>query len=101
LQYSSRQLIKAASIIAHEHHERWDGNGYPRGLKGEEIHIYGRIVALVDVFDALTHERSYKTVWDIDKAIQYIYEQSGSHFDPQLVQIFKEHIEEFKQIITH
>ena len=99
LQYSSRQLIKAASIIAYEHHEKWDGSGYPRGLKGEEIHIYGRIVALVDVFDALTHERSYKAAWDVDKAVKYIYDQSGSHFDPQLVEIFRTHIDEFKAII--
>jgi len=100
LRYSSRQLIKAASIIAHEHHEKWDGSGYPRGLKGEEIHLYGRIVALVDVFDALTHERSYKTAWSVDEAVNYIYDQSGTHFDPQLVEIFRTHIDEFKAIIN-
>jgi putative two-component system response regulator len=95
LQYSSRQLIHAAGIIAHEHHEKWDGSGYPRGLKGEEIHIYGRIVAIADVFDALTHKRSYKDAWPAEKAAAYIIEQSGIHFDPKLVEIFKAHLDEF------
>jgi putative two-component system response regulator len=95
LQYSSRQLIHAAGIIAHEHHEKWDGSGYPRGLKGEEIHIYGRIVAIADVFDALTHKRSYKDAWPAKKAADYIIEQAGTHFDPQLIEIFKEHLDEF------
>ncbi|MDH5629992.1 MAG: response regulator, partial [Gammaproteobacteria bacterium] len=63
---SNRKLLKAASIIASQHHEKWDGKGYPSGLKGEEIHIYGRIVALADVFDALTHKRQYKDEWSID-----------------------------------
>jgi len=98
LQYSPRQLIRTAGIIAHEHHERWDGNGYPRGLKGEEIHIYGRIVAIADVFDALTHKRSYKEAWSIDKAVDYIIDNAGTHFDPALVKIFQEHLDEFIEI---
>jgi len=98
LQYSPRQLIRAAGIIAHEHHERWDGNGYPRGLKGEEIHIYGRIVAIADVFDALTNKRSYKEAWSVDDAANYIIEHSGTHFDPELVAIFQEHLDEFIEI---
>jgi len=98
LQYSSRQLIKTAGIIAHEHHEKWDGSGYPRGLKGEEIHIYGRIVAIADVFDALTHKRSYKEAWSAEKASAYIIAHSGTHFDPALVRIFQEHLDEFIDI---
>ncbi|WP_031434628.1 HD domain-containing phosphohydrolase [Methylomarinum vadi] len=96
---SDRRLIKAAAIIAHEHHEKWDGSGYPRQLQGAEIHMYGRIVALADVFDALTHSRCYKTAWDMDEVIVYIQDQNGKHFDPELVAIFLEHIDEFEQIV--
>jgi putative two-component system response regulator len=95
LSRSPRKLMKAAAIIAHEHHEKWDGSGYPRGLKGADIHIYGRIVALADVFDALTHTRRYKTAWSISEAVEYIKSFSGSHFDPELVDLFVAHIDEF------
>ena len=95
LSSSNRKLIKAAATIAHEHHEKWNGKGYPRGLKGEEIHIYGRIVALADVFDALTHPRCYKDAWTVENAITYIKEHRGTQFDPQLVDIFLEHLDEF------
>lgn len=95
---SKRKLIQAAAVIAHEHHEKWNGSGYPRQLKGEDIHIYGRIVALADVFDALTHTRCYKDAWEMDRVIDYIKEHSGTQFDPQLVDIFIEHLDEFKQI---
>lgn len=98
LSCSDRRLIKAAAIIAHEHHEKWDGSGYPRGLKGAEIHIYGRIVALTDVFDALTHKRHYKDEWPIDEAVNYINAQRGKHFDPELVDIFNDHLPEFTAI---
>ncbi|MBS4051416.1 MAG: response regulator [Methylomonas sp.] len=95
LSHSNRKLIKAAAIIAHEHHEKWNGKGYPRGLKGAEIHIYGRIVALADVFDALTHKRHYKDAWDIDSAVNYIIEHRETQFDPELVDIFQTHLDEF------
>ncbi len=95
---SQRKVIRMADIIAYEHHEKWDGSGYPRGLKGDEIHIYGRIVALADTFDALTHKRVYKEAWSLDDSINYIYENSGKHFDPELVAIFREHIDEFISI---
>ncbi|MEA1920236.1 MAG: response regulator [Campylobacterota bacterium] len=95
LQTSCRSIMKAADIIAYEHHEKWDGSGYPRGLKHEQIHLYGRIVALADVFDALTHKRVYKDAWSVDDAIQYIINNSGTHFDPYLVEIFKANIDEF------
>jgi putative two-component system response regulator len=98
LSHSERKLIKAAAVIALEHHEKWDGSGYPKGLKGPEIHIYGRIVALADVFDALTHKRLYKDAWAIDDSVKYIVDNRGIHFDPQLVDIFQEHLEEFVAI---
>ncbi|OUS13821.1 two-component system response regulator [Gammaproteobacteria bacterium 53_120_T64] len=97
---SGRQLIRAAATIAHEHHEKWNGKGYPRGLQGEEIHIYGRIVALADVFDALSHARSYKDAWSIEKVVAYIEDHNGTQFDPELVNIFVEHLDEFRAI-TH
>lgn len=98
LSRSDRTLMKAAATISHEHHEKWNGNGYPQGLKGHDIHIYGRIVALADVFDALTHARSYKEAWDIDDVVTYIKEHSETQFDPQLVDILIEHIDEFVAI---
>ncbi|MGD0958744.1 MAG: HD domain-containing phosphohydrolase [Methylomonas sp.] len=101
LSHSGRKLIKYAAIIAHEHHERWDGTGYPRELRGVEIHIYGRIVALADVFDALTHKRQYKDAWSIDAAVKYIIENRGAHFDPELVDIFVAHLDEFITIANY
>ena len=95
---SDRKLIKAAAIIAYEHHEKWNGTGYPRQLKENDIHIYGRIVAIADVFDALTHARCYKEAWSITKAIDYIKDHRGTQFDPELVDIFLEHIDEFSAI---
>jgi len=95
LNYSERRMIKAAAIIAHEHHEKWNGKGYPRGLKGTEIHIYGRIVALADVFDALTHSRRYKDTWDIEEVVNYIVERKEIQFDPELVDIFVKHLDKF------
>jgi putative two-component system response regulator len=99
LKNSQRKLLTAASIIAHEHHEKWDGTGYPRGLKGNEIHIFGRIVALADVFDALTHKRQYKQAWEIQEAVDYIKSLSGIQFDPMLVDIFIENLPEFINIM--
>jgi len=95
---SSRELLHAASIVAHQHHEKWDGSGYPAGLKGEEIHIFGRITALADVFDALGSERVYKPAWEIERILSFFEQQSGRHFDPKLVQIFLEKKESFLEI---
>ncbi len=81
-------LLRMAHDIALTHHEKWDGSGYPRGLKGEEIPIEGRIVAIADVFDALTSERPYKAAWPVDKAVQLLRDECGRHFDPQLVELF-------------
>jgi len=99
LKKSNREIIKAARVIAYEHHENYDGTGYPRGIKGENIHIYARIVAIADVLDALTHERCYKEAWSFERAAKYIIELSDSKFDPRLVTLFQEHLELFKEII--
>jgi putative two-component system response regulator len=82
---SESDLMQMAESIALTHHEKWDGSGYPNGLKGEEIPLEGRIVAICDVFDALTSERPYKKEWPIEKAIQELKDNSGVHFDPNLV----------------
>ena len=78
-------LLELARIIAVSHHEKWDGSGYPHGLQGEAIPIEGRIVALADVFDALTSTRPYKREWPVEEALELIRSQSGSHFDPEVV----------------
>ena len=95
LRHSSRPLLKAAAIIAYEHHERYDGSGYPRGLAGDAIHLYGRIVALADVFDALGSDRIYKKRWSDEEILDYLLSEKGRHFDPKLVDIFLEHYDEF------
>ena len=95
---SKRPILQAAAIVAAQHHERYDGTGYPRGLKGEQIHIFGRIVALADVFDALLTKRSYKDEWRINKALGYITDESGKHFDPVLVEMFIDHFGQFLEI---
>jgi len=95
---SDKPLLQAAAVIAHEHHEKFDGSGYPRGLRGEQIHIFGRITALADVFDALGSDRYYKKAWSDEKIFSYIKEERGKYFDPVLVDIFFEHLEEFLAI---
>ncbi|MBV5321212.1 MAG: HD domain-containing protein [Sulfuricurvum sp.] len=95
LKHSNRTLLQAAAIVTYEHHEKWNGNGYPRGLRGEEIHIYGRITALADVFDALGSDRVYKRAWDDEKIFTLFKEERGEHFDPKLVDIFFDHLDEF------
>lgn len=95
---SERQVLRIAAIIASQHHEKWDGTGYPSGLKGEEIHIFGRIGALADVFDALGSYRSYKDPWPIDQIIEFVQNGRGSQFDPQLVDCFMSRIAEMQEI---
>ncbi len=95
LSHSNRPLLKMASIVAYEHHEKYNGLGYPRGLKGEEIHIYGRITAIADVFDALGSSRCYKEAWSDEQIFELFKKERGEHFDPKLVDIFFEHLEEF------
>jgi response regulator RpfG family c-di-GMP phosphodiesterase len=88
LNKSPRDIFKAASIVSYEHHERFDGHGYPRRLQGQEIHLYGRITAIADVFDSLASTRCYKKAWDLDRVIDWIKKESGRQFDPELVDIF-------------
>jgi putative two-component system response regulator len=95
---SEWDLLGAAERIALTHHEKWDGSGYPKGLRGEDIPLEGRIVALCDVFDALTSERSYKDVWSVEDAMVFIEENSGTHFDPELVVLFKKILPEMIEI---
>jgi len=94
LEGSSFKLLKVARLIAESHHEKWDGSGYPQGLKGEEIPLEARIVALADFYDALTHERPYKRAWTREETLAEIRAQRGKHFDPQLVDVFIQLIEE-------
>jgi len=99
LNHSSRKIMKAADIIAYEHHERWDGSGYPQGLRGEDINILGRIVAIADVFDTMCHDRVYKKASTLEEAAEYIIQNSAKDFDPRLVAIFQEHLDEFLAIV--
>lgn len=88
LSKSDSELMKKSAIIALTHHEKFDGSGYPRGLKGEGIPLEGRIVTLADVFDALASRRPYKEAWDLEEVFQFVEDNSGSHFDPQVVAAF-------------
>lgn len=88
LSRSQSPLLKVAAEIAHTHHEKFDGSGYPSGLTGEQIPLFGRIVAVADVFDALTSERPYKRAWALTDAQQFLRDHSGTHFDPQCVEAF-------------
>lgn len=88
LKNEESELMMTASRIAGSHHENWDGNGYPRGLSGQEIPLEGRITAICDVYDALTSKRPYKTVWTNDDAFKYLKENAGIKFDPELVDLF-------------
>jgi putative two-component system response regulator len=92
------RLMVMARRIALTHHERWDGTGYPAGLAGEDIPLEGRIVALADVFDALTSKRPYKEAWPEDRACAHILEQRGRHFDPQLTDLFLGDLETLRAI---
>jgi len=95
---SKGEILQAASIVAHEHHEKYNGKGYPNGLKGNNIHIYGRITAIADVYDALGSDRVYKKAWEDDKIVKLFLEERGEHFDPNLVDLFLDNIKKFKKI---
>ncbi|WP_136807147.1 HD domain-containing phosphohydrolase [Desulfosediminicola flagellatus] len=100
LDSSGRELLSIACIIAHQHHERWDGTGYPAGLRGEEISIYARITMLADIYDALSSDRSYKKAWSEKRIHDYIISEREKFFDPYLVDVFFEHIDEVRAIRT-
>lgn len=98
LSKSNRSLFKYGAIIAEQHHERYDGTGYPRGLKEKDIHLFGRIIAIADVFDALTSSRIYKQAWTFEEAVEYIEKQKGTQFDPDLIVRFLDNIEKIRVI---
>ncbi len=91
LKNSSSMVLRTGGDIAYAHHEKYDGSGYPRGLKGEDIPLFSRIVAVADVFDALTSERPYKKAWELDRAVSHIKERAGTHFCPKCVDAFVRH----------
>ena len=95
LRYSDRPILRAAAIVAGQHHEKWDGSGYPNGLLGEDIHIYGRITAVADVFDALASERVYKKAWPLEDILELLKDQKEKHFDPQIVDLLLENLDNF------
>lgn len=100
LKDSKSKYLQMGAQIALSHHEKYDGNGYPNGFAGEDIPITGRIVAIADVFDALTSIRPYKKAWSFEEAMDFLQEQSGKHFDPKLVQIFIDKIDSIKEIYS-
>jgi len=100
LKHSYRPILRTAATIALEHHEKWDGSGYPKGLEGDKIHIYGRITALADVFDALGSDRCYKKAWPDEEIFALLKEQRAKHFDPKLIDMFFSNLDEFFAIRT-
>lgn len=92
-------MLKLARDIALTHHEKWDGSGYPNGLAGSAIPLVGRIVAIADVFDALTSARPYKAAWPVEEAVQYMKQQRGRHFDPELVDLFLQQLPAIRAIM--
>jgi HD-GYP domain-containing protein (c-di-GMP phosphodiesterase class II) len=88
------EYLHPALDIPYSHHEKWDGSGYPRGLRGEEIPMVARLFAIADVWDAVTSNRPYRAAWTEEQALAYIREQSGRHFDPQVVDLFFKVVEE-------
>lgn len=98
LRNSRSKYLQAGSEIAYTHHEKYDGTGYPRGIKGKDIPLSGRIVSVADVFDALTTKRPYKQPWTIDRTAEFLLEQRGKHFDPKLATLFVDNLAEAKRI---
>ena len=94
--YTGNSFLEIGMDITRSHHEKWDGSGYPRGLKGEEIPLAGRIMAIVDVYDALRSKRVYKEAYSHERSIRLINKNRGKHFDPTLVDVFLKHNTEFK-----
>ena len=91
-------VLRAAAVVAGQRNERWDGQGYPHGIRGEEIHIFGRITALADVFDSLTHPRNARDAWPLKQTLEYLVQESGRRFDPSLVELFMKNLDQFIDI---
>jgi putative two-component system response regulator len=100
LKGSTVPFIQMGATIAIGHHEKWDGSGYPRGLKGEAISLEARITALLDVYDALSHRRHYKEPWPEDQVLEMIHRGNGRHFDPHLVELFLANLDRFRAILS-
>jgi response regulator RpfG family c-di-GMP phosphodiesterase len=98
LKHSTRPILRTAALVAKEHHEKWDGSGYTKGKKAEDIHIFGRITALADVFDALGSDRCYKKAWEDEHIFELLKEQREKHFDPKLVDLFFDNLALFLNI---
>jgi response regulator RpfG family c-di-GMP phosphodiesterase len=98
LKGTKNPFLEAGAIISLTHHEKFDGTGYPNELKAEQIHIFGRITAIADAFDALTSKRPYKRAWSFEKALEFLIDEKGKHFDPILIDLFVENIDEIKEI---
>ena len=101
LSESASPILQAGAQIAISHHEKFDGSGYPKGLKGKAIPLGGRIVALADVFDALTTERPYKAAWTLDRACSFIVDSKGRHFDPDVVNAFFDTFDDVLKVMAH
>ncbi|MCB5225607.1 DUF3369 domain-containing protein [Alishewanella sp. 16-MA] len=99
LKDSKRSIIQAGAIIAREHHERWDGSGYPDGKKAEEIHVFARIAALADVYDALRHRRCYKDAWNLQQVIAEINAQANRQFEPKMVAAFNQIVTKLEAVL--
>ncbi len=98
LKDSRLEVMKLGALVAIQHQEKFDGTGYPLGLKGEQIHLYSRITTVVDVFDALGSARSYKDAWPIEDIVRYFQEGRGTHFDPHLVDLLLDHLDDFLEV---
>lgn len=98
LKVTKGRVLQAAALIAHQHHERFDGKGYPRGLAGNDIHLYGRISGIADVFDALGSERVYKKAWPLEDILKLFREERGKHFDPEVLDVFFANLDEILAI---
>lgn len=98
LRHSTRRIIAAAAIVAYEHHEKYNGRGYPRGLKGEDIHIFGRITAVADVFDALGSDRCYKKAWELESIYELFRKEKSEHFDPVIIDAFFDNLDEILKV---
>lgn len=96
--FLKKKFLQATAILAGEHHEKYDGSSYPHGLSGENIHIYARITAVADIFDALGSDRVYKKAWEDEDIFSLFKEQSGKHFDPKIVTLFFENLEEIFEV---
>ncbi|NJB66519.1 response regulator RpfG family c-di-GMP phosphodiesterase [Desulfobaculum xiamenense] len=98
LRSSSRKIIRSAAVVALQHHERWDGKGYPEGLKGEDIHVFGRITAITDVFDALATPRVYKAAWDLERIVELVRHERGGLFEPALADLLLGNLDDILKI---